>query len=305
VQRGQPLARYTPREMRDAFDAAEAALQAAKADLEVADNAVRRAKRLVDAGAAAPTELENAASGRKAAEARVRAAQAGLNLAEENAEKLTVRSPLRGTVSHVIVHSGDRTAVGDKLMTLVDTSTMELSATVPSEALSSVQPGTPIEFHVDAFPGETFTGRLDRINPTTEPGTRQVRVYTRLPNPDHKLVGGLFAIGRIIRAVQERATAAPVAALRQEGGEQVVYRVHNGTADRVAVHTGIVDETAGIVELMGTVAPGDSLLTGVLPGLRPGARVRILAGTTNGNGTAGGNGTPGGPASAPPAAAGR
>jgi RND family efflux transporter MFP subunit len=290
--------------MRDAFDAAEAARQAAQADLEVADNAVRRAKRLVDAGAAAPTELENAISGRKAAEARLRAAQAGLNNAEENTEKLTVPSPLRGTVSRVVVHSGDRTAVGDKLMTLVDTSTMELSATVPSEVLSSVQPGTPIEFHVDAFPGETFTGRLDRINPTTEPGTRQVRVYMRLPNPNHKLVGGLFASGRIIRGVQERANAATIAALRQEGGAQVVYRLHNGLAERLAVQIGIIDEAAGIVGLDGALSPGDSLLTGVLPGLRPGARVRILAGTTNGGGAGNGNGSAGAP-SATPAAAGR
>jgi membrane fusion protein (multidrug efflux system) len=284
------------------YDAAQAALQAAQADLEVADNAVRRAKRLVDAGAAAPTELENATSARKGAEARVRAAQAGLNNAEENAQKLSVTSPLRGTVSHVLVHSGDRTAVGDKLMTLVDTSTMELSATVPSEVLSSVRPGTAIEFRVDAFPGETFTGRLDRLNPTTEPGTRQVRVYMRLPNPDHKLVGGLFASGRIIRAVQERATAAPLAALRQEGGEQVVYRMRNGLAERLAVQVGIVDEVDGVVGLKGGPAPGDSLLTGVLPGLRPGARVRILSGTTNGGGAAA-EGTGGaGPASAAPAA---
>jgi RND family efflux transporter MFP subunit len=188
-------------------------------------------------------------------------------------------------VSRVLVHSGDRTAVGDRLMTIVDTSTMELSVTVPSEVLADVQPGTPIEFHVDAYPGETFTGRVDRINPTTDPGTRQVRVYTRLPNPNGKLVGGLFASGRIIRAIVERAHAAPVAALRNEGGEQVVYRLRNGTAERLAVRTGIVDESRGIAGLEGSLVPGDSLLTGVLPGLRPGARVRVLAGTASGNGT--------------------
>jgi membrane fusion protein, multidrug efflux system len=213
-------------------------------------------------------------------------------------------------VSRVLVHSGDRTAVGDRLMTIVDTRTMELSVTVPSEALSRVQPGTPIEFHLDAFPGETFSGRVDRINPTTEPGTRQVRVYTRLPNPDGKLVGGLFASGRIIRAAKEQAIAAPLAALRQEGGSQVVYRIRQGTAERLPVQTGIVDEVAGVAELLGGVVPGDSLLTGVLPGLRPGARVRILSGSGNGNGTANGNGSAGstaggGAGPAPAAAAGR
>ena len=277
VRRGDPLARYKAREVRGAWEAAQAELQAAQANLSAAESAVRRAKRLVAAGAAAPAELETAEAQHKAAEAAVRAAQAALNTAEEDAEKLDVPSPIDGIVSKTYVHSGDRTAVGDRVLQLVDTRTLELSATVPSEALPSVQPGTPIEFHIDAFPGETFTGRVDRLNPTTEAGTRQVRVYTRLQNPAGRLVGGLFASGRVIHAVREQAMAAPLATLRQEGTEQVVYRLRRGTAERVPVRTGLIDEAAGVVELLGEVAPGDSLLTGVLPGLRPGARVRILS----------------------------
>ena len=279
VRRGQPLARYKALEVRGTWEAAQAELQAALAAHVAAESAVRRAHRLVDAGAAAPADLVNAEAQQKAAEARVRAAQALLNTAEENAAKLDVPSPIDGIVSKTYVHSGDRTAVGDRILQVVDTSTLELSATVPSEALVSVQPGTPIEFHVDAFPGETFTGRVDRLNPTTEGGTRQVRVYTRLQNPGGRLVGGLFASGRVNRATQAQATSAPIASLRQEGTEQVVYRVRAGTAERVPVRTGLVDEASGVVELVGAVSAGDSLLTGVLPGLRPGARVRILGGS--------------------------
>jgi RND family efflux transporter MFP subunit len=277
VKRGQPLARFKPREMQDAWQAADADVQAAQADLAVAESQVRRAKRLLDAGAAAPAELENAEMQRKAAEARVRAAQARLGNAAENTAKLDLPSPITGSVSKTYLHSGDRAASGDRILQLVDTSTLELSATVPSEVLSSVQPGTPIEFHLDAYPGERFTGRVDRLNPTTEAGTRQVRVYMRLPNPDNRLVGGLFAAGRVIRAAKDQATAAPVAALRHEGTDQVVYRLRGGVAERVVVQTGLVDEADGVAELVGGIVPGDSLLTGVVPGLRPGVRVRLLA----------------------------
>ena len=277
VRRGQPLARYKPREMTDAMEAARAAVQAAEADRVAAESAVRRARRLIDAGAMAPSNMEITEAQLKAAEARVRGAQAALATAEENTAKLDVPSPLDAIVSRVVVHSGDRTAVGDPLMTLVDTRILELSVTVPSEKLSSVGPGTPIEFEVDAYPGEKFTGTVDRLNPTTEPGTRQVRVYTRIPNPDGRLMGGLFASGRLISQAKDKAVAAPVATLRREGGEVVVYRLHGGIAERLPVHTGLVDEQANVVELDGAVALGDSLLTGVLPGLRSGATVRILA----------------------------
>jgi RND family efflux transporter MFP subunit len=280
VHRGQKLAVYKAREVQGALEAAQADVQAAQAGLVAMESAVRRAKRLVEAGAAAPADFETAEAQYKAAEARVRAAQAKLNVAEENAASLDVPSPIDGIVSKTYVHSGDRTAVGDRLLQVVDTSVLELSATVPSEMLSFVQPGMPIEFHVDAYPGETFTGHVDRLNPTTEAGTRQVRIYTRLSNPEDRLVGGLFASGRLIRATKENATTAPLGCLRLEGSEQVVYRVHDGIAQRIAVQTGLVDDEAGVVETVGAVAPGDSLLMGVLPGLRPDVRVRILSGTT-------------------------
>lgn len=283
VRRGQKLAAYKAREVQGSLEAAQADLQAAQASVVATESAVRRAKRLVEAGAAAPADLETAEAQFKAAEARVRAAQAMLNVAEENAAKIDVPSPIDGIVSKTYVHSGDRTAVGDRLLQVVDTTILELSATLPSEMLASVQPGTPIEFHVDAYPGEVFTGHVDRLNPTAEAGTRQVRVYTRLPNPEGRLVGGLFASGRVIRATKEQATTAPLACLRLEGTEQVVYRVRGGIAQRIAVHTGLIDEAAGVAELLGDVAPGDSLLTGVLPGLRPDVGVRILTGTAPGN----------------------
>jgi RND family efflux transporter MFP subunit len=121
VRRGQPLARYGRRELHETWEAAQAGVQSAQADLAAADNAVRRAKRLLEAGAASPAQLETAETQRTAAEARLRAARAALGSAEENTAKLDVPSPIDGSVSSVLAHSGDRTAVGDKLMTLVDT----------------------------------------------------------------------------------------------------------------------------------------------------------------------------------------
>jgi RND family efflux transporter MFP subunit len=280
VQQGTPLAVYRPRDIHDQLQAAEAELLSAQAVRLSAQNGERRAQRLLAAGAAAPSDLEAAQAQRAAAEARVRAAEAYRNTAKENADRLDVPSPITGWVSKVFCHGGDRTAIGDPIAQVVDTRVLELSATVPADALARVQPGTPIRFRVDGFPGEVFTGEVGRLGPTTEPGTRQVRIYMRLPNPDGRLVGGLFASGRVVDSVREQAVAAPVAALRTEGTASVVYRLSQGHAKRIPVTVGLIDEEAGAVELIGEVSPGDSLLTGVLPGLRDGAAVRVLAPAT-------------------------
>lgn len=282
VRRGQSMAAFKPVDMRNYLQAAEAELLSARATLVSAENGERRARRLLEAGAAAPSDLEVAEAQHAAAEARVRAAQTQFDLAKDNAEKLSVPAPIPGWVSRVVVHPGDRVVSGDPMFTLVRRDTLELSATIPSEALGRVRLGAPISIRIEAFPGESFTGRLERINPATEPGTRQVRVYARVPNPDGRLVGGLFATGKIREEIREDAVTAPVGVLRREGLEDVVYRLRGGTAERLLVRTGLVDEERGRVELRGGVEAGDSLLSGVVPGLRDQARVRVIQ---NGGGT--------------------
>lgn len=284
VRRGQALAMYRPRDLNDRLTAAEANLLAAQAGLAAAENGARRARKLFDAGAASSSDLEVAESQRSAAQAALDNATAMRNRAEDDTERLDVPSPISGWVSKVMVHAGDRTAIGDPLFTIVDNSTLELSATVPAEALSRVQPGATIRFHVDGYPNELFEGKVDRINPTTEPGTRQVRIYMRLPNPEGRLVSGLFASGRVVDQIREQVTAAPIAAIRKEGQADVVYRLRGGRAQRLPVRTGLIDEDSGVAEIIGDITVGDSLLTGVLPGLKDGARVMILQGSkTNGS----------------------
>jgi RND family efflux transporter MFP subunit len=284
VKQGTPLAIYRPRDIHDQLQAAEAGLLSAQAALLAAQNGERRAQRLLAAGAAAPSDLEVAKAQLAAAEAQVQAAEAYRNTAKENSDRLDVPSPITGWVSKVYRHGGDRTLVGDPIAQIIDTRVLELSATVPAEALARVQPGTPIRVRVDGFPNEVFTGEVDRLGPATEPGTRQVRIYMRLPNPDGRLVGGLFASGRVIDSIKEQAIAAPVAALRTEGTATVVYRLTQGRAKRIPITVGLTDQEAGEVELIGDVSPGDSLLTGVLPGLRDGATVRVLAASAGTNG---------------------
>lgn len=276
VRRDQSLALFRPRDVQDLAKAAEADWLAAKAGLAAAQNAARRAQRLLAAGAAAPSELEAAEAALAAEEARVSVAEAARNHAREDAEKLVVPAPIDGWISRILMHDGDRPALGDPLLNIVNTDTLELAATIPSESLARVRVGTQIRFRTDAFPGEAFTGRVDRIGATTEPGTRQIMVYARIPNPGHRLVGGLFASGRVIDAGREDVLAAPLAVLRGEGGESVVYRLRRERAERVVVTTGLIDEVAGLMELIGPVAAGDSLLMGVLPGIKEGVRVRIL-----------------------------
>ena len=187
------------------------------------------------------------------------------------------RSPAGSARSSSTPATGPR--IDDPLFTVVRTDTLELSATIPSEALGRVRRGTPISIRVDAFPGESFDGVVDRINPATEPGTRQIRIYTRVPNPDGRLVGGLFASGRVVDRSKEDAVTAPSASCGARAPTRSSTGCAAARASRAVVQTGLLDEEQGIIELIGAVRAGDSLLSGVVPGLRDGARVRVIKAT--------------------------
>ena len=106
----------------------------------------------------------------------------------------------------------------------------------------------PVEFTVNAYPGRTFTGRVERINPAADPTTRQVRIYVAIPNTGGRLVSGLFADGRVATDARS-AVVAPRNALDVRGLRPTAVRLKNGRAERVEVELGLEDEATERVEI--------------------------------------------------------
>ena len=97
---------------------------------------------------------------------------------------------------------GEKVAFDSPLVTVVDLKDMELQALVPAVDVPELAIGMPVELAIDGFGERRFTGRVERINPATEPGTRAILVYVGIPNADRALRGGMFATGRIALAAE-------------------------------------------------------------------------------------------------------
>jgi RND family efflux transporter MFP subunit len=160
------------------------------------------------------------------------------------------------------------------MFTIVDPSSMRLEASVPSDALTALRIGDPVEFTVNAYRDRTFTGRVERINPTADPATRQVRIYVAIPNTGGRLVAGLFAEGRVATDART-AVVAPRSALDVRGIRPIAVRIKNGRAERVEVELGLEDEATERVEIRQGLAAGDTLLVGAALGVTPGSPVRV------------------------------
>ena len=274
VKRGQPLVHIDDTSLREALLSAQSAARSAKLSLDNASRDADREQRLETAGAVAPRDVEAAQRSLASAQAGMADAQSRLTSAQQQVDKASLRAPFDGLVSERPVNAGDVVQPGTAIVSVVNPASMRLEGSVPAEQLASLKVGTPVIFTVNGYGAQTFTGRIDRINPTADPATRQVRVYVTIPNEKSTLVGGLFADGRV-STESRHGILVPVSAVDERGVTAVVLRIKSGVVERVPVQLGVRDNASEQVELRQGVAVGDTLLVNAAQGLAPGTKVRI------------------------------
>ncbi|MBI5837106.1 MAG: efflux RND transporter periplasmic adaptor subunit [Candidatus Eisenbacteria bacterium] len=262
VRRGQVLARFHASALAPAAASAEAQLKMARADHE-------RMRNLLKEGAVSERDLEGAEAAHRAAESAAAAARKSL-------DEATVRSPVDGVVAARFVQSGDRVKDGVPMFQVVNTARLEFEATVPSEHISRVHVGAPVGLNVSGYPEGEVSGRVARVNASADPATRQVRVYVEVANPGGKLVGGLFASGRIVTASAGAVLCVPRAGLRRDpAGKSYVWVVEGGRIARRDVEPGLADESRDLVEIRSGLRGGEAAVVGPVEGLIPGQAVQV------------------------------
>jgi len=261
VERGQVLARFRTSVVEPAALSATAQRRKAEADYT-------RMQNLYKEGAVSEQDVENA-------EVTLRAAQAAEATAQKRLDESTVRAPISGVISQRAVDSGDRVKDGDFLFQLVNTRELEFEATVPSEYVGRVRPGAPAVLAV-AGVDSGITGRVARVNATVDEATRQLKIYLSVPNIGNRLVGGLFASGRVVLHAVHGAVAVPVSAVRTApDGQTYVLLVEQGKVARRDVTTGAADEQASFVEITTGLQGGETAIVGPASGLEVGEPVSV------------------------------
>jgi len=278
VSKGTPLVRIDDSGIRDAFLSAKSGVTQAEMGADIARREADRAEKLLAAGAIAQSAAEQARRAALGATAALDDAKARLASAQKNMDNTVVKAPYDGIVSERQVNPGDVVAPGAPLVTIVDPSTMRLEGAVPADQLASVRVGAPVTFSVTGYPGRTFTGAISNIYPSADPGTRQVRLFARIPNAGRGLVAGLYATGRV-SSISHDGLVVPATAIDLRGLKPIATRLHGGKVERIDVTLGTRDEATERIEITSGVAAGDTLLLGAAQGITPGTPLRVSAGT--------------------------
>jgi len=263
VRKGQPLARLRTESTAPAAASAEAQRRSAAADYE-------RMRNLFKEGAVSQRDVEGA-------EAQLRAAEAAAAYADKRFKEATVRAPFDGVVARRMVQGGDRLGDGGPMFRVVNTSELELEASVPGEAVGTVRVGAPVVLTVSGLEGVTIRGRVARVNSTADPATRQVRLYVSVPNRDGRLVGDLFTSGRVQLGQVSKVLAVPTSGIRTGlDGTTYAWLIVDGRAERRPVATGLRDEVRDLFELVSGAKEGETMITGPIETLNQGQPVQVV-----------------------------
>lgn len=276
VGAGQVLVRLDATGVRDQYLSAQSSLRAAETSAELSKSDLARDQRLAEAGALSQRQLEVTRRAALQADAMLADARARYAGAELNLRRTEIRAPFRGVVASRPARVGDMVSPGTTIATVVDPGSLRLEAQVPVDQLAAIKLGTPVLFTVSGYEGRQFRGTVTRMSPAVDPVTRQVPIVVRLPNPEGRLVSGLFAQGRV--ATKSRAgVTVPTGAIDARGLRPVVYRIKGGRMERVEVTVGFEDAVAERTEVLTGLAAGDTLVLGSAQGLAAGTPVRVTS----------------------------
>jgi RND family efflux transporter MFP subunit len=277
VRAGQQLARIDTADLEAKLLERLGALESAKAQLAMAAKTQATNQALLKQSFISQNAYDNSESSHGVFQGSVKSAEAQVQLARNALRDAVATSPLAGQVAKRHVQPGEKVGFDSPLVTVVDLTEMELQAAVPAVDVPELTIGKAVELTIDGFGERRFSGRVERINPSAEPGTRAILVYVGIPNADGALRGGMFATGRVALAASEPVATLPATAVRTDGGQTFVWTVEGGKLVKRGVVTGRRDDAAGRIEVKTALAPGVPVLAARFDNLKDGAPAIVKA----------------------------
>ncbi|WP_296944374.1 efflux RND transporter periplasmic adaptor subunit [uncultured Massilia sp.] len=277
VEAGQVIARLDDAEARARVAQQRAQLADADARLALARKNQANSAALLKQNYIAQNAYDTTSNAVDLAQAAVDAARAQLDLARIALADTTIRAPLSGVVSKRHAQAGEKLAPDSPVFSIVDLRHLTLDAQVPASDIPRIRTGQEVRFRVDGFGERDFLGKVLRINPATEAGSRAMLVYIGVDNPDGLLRAGMFAKGTVVTEKSAARPLLPLGAVRKENGRDVVYRVDGGTVAALPVKLGLRNPDEGMVEVVEGLDAGAVVLAVPLDGIKPGSRVKLPA----------------------------
>ncbi|MCL5261447.1 MAG: efflux RND transporter periplasmic adaptor subunit [Gammaproteobacteria bacterium] len=244
VAAGSPLIEINPDIMKAQLEQDKAALQLAKVDYD-------RAKALYVTKAISKSDLDKSQSTFLQNQAAVVAEKARL-------QQATIVAPFSGKLGITLVNLGDFVNAGQDIVNLQTLDPINIDFSIPETYLSKISLGQTVLLHSDAYPNETFTGKIAAIESLIDQTNRTLKVRASAPNKDGKLVPGSF-VEVFVLLKESNVIMVPQTAIVYAPDGNVVYRLINHKAVKTPVTIGTRD--ADNIVILSGLKPDETIIT--------------------------------------------
>lgn len=230
VKKGQVIAEMDRRNLTSQLTTAQSDLISAKSNLEYQESNFNRYKKLYEKGLISTNEYESANLSYIQAKESYRGRQESVRTAQQNLAYATITSPIDGVILSKAVEEGQTVAAGFSTPTLFtiaqDLTDMRVIADIDEADIGMVKEGQRVNFTVDAFPDDTFEGKVTQVRQeaTTTSNVVTYEVVISAPNEDLKLMPGLTANVTIYTQEKENVTYVPTKAVRLNPTEEALEK---------------------------------------------------------------------------------
>lgn len=276
VKEGQVLIRMDTSEYQARVDQARGSLLAARGQLDIATKTRDNNKALLDKGFISKNAFDNASSQFDIARANVESARGALDVAQKALADTVIRAPISGLVSSRSVQPGEKVSADNRLLDVVDLRQMEMEAAVPAGDIMNVALGQEVQVKVEGM-STPLAGKVARINPSTQSGSRSILVYVQINNPQGVLRMGMFGEAQLTLAKKSGVLTVPQSAIQTDAGNTYVYVIENGKLAQRPVTLGMKgnDGANSAVEIINGLENGAQIVKTNLGTLRTGTIVKF------------------------------
>jgi membrane fusion protein (multidrug efflux system) len=233
----------------------EADLADHKASLQQANLDLERHSRLVKTSAVSQATLDATLAKRDSAAALVQKTEA--QIAHKN-----ITAPFAGRLGLRHVEKGQYVSPGQALAWLQALDPIWVDFPVPEAEIGKLAIGSEVELTADAFPGATFKGKIEAFDAKLGSDTRTLMVRATIPNPDRKLMPGMFANVAVLAGGAKDYVTVPRTAVTYGLYGDSVWVVKEGGAGPAAAPS--APATASAEPIVSAIA-SDATPTGAIP----------------------------------------
>ena len=275
VREGDVIARIDTRNLQAQYDRELAAVEKARADLNLATLNRDKNRQLLEQKYISQNTFEQTEGAYASSIASMKLAEAQARVAKVSLDDALVRAPFTGTVAKRMTQPGENVSPDTSIVSMVDLRQLLLEAAVPAAEIPAVSIGQPVRFKVGGFGHREFEGQVQRISPMTMEGSRAITIYIAVPNADRALKGGMFAQGQLILNSGEPVLAIPTVAVKYESAVPVVYTLEGDRIQRRQVTLGIQNEDSGLTEIRDGLKAGEHVIVADIGDRKPGSKAVV------------------------------